>query len=77
MICNIRDSRKRPNRWKNVSAMVEPSFADNNIKDSDKAPRDKKSCPFCAEFDGGPLSKAIAWANSFEEPVTLYIYDAG
>ena len=77
MIWNIVDARERPYRWKNVDAMVEPTFSDNNVKNSDQAPRDAKSWPFCAEFEGGPLSEAIAWANGFEEPVTLYLYDCG
>ena len=75
MICNIIDYRKRPYRWACVNVVLEPTANDNSVKDADAAP------PFHAVFfveekAKVSLAEAIAWANSFDLPTTLCIYDA-
>jgi hypothetical protein len=76
MICNIQDHRKMPHRWKRVHAIVESTYLDNSVVNSDFAPM-TDSGPLYADSDGEDISlnEAILWANSFEEPVTLYLYD--
>jgi hypothetical protein len=73
MLGNIQDHRKRAHRWKSVNVVVEATWLDNGVKDSDQAPRGDYTY---SDRDGISLSEAIAWANTFEELVTLYIYDA-
>ena len=38
MIWNIIDRRKRPYRWKRVNAIIEDTWHDNSVLDSDAAP---------------------------------------
>jgi hypothetical protein len=37
MLWNIIDRRKRPYRWKSVTAIIEPVYHDNSIADADEA----------------------------------------
>lgn len=73
MLGNICDHRKRPHRWKCVNVVVEATWLDNRVKDSDQALRGDHTY---GDRDWISLNEAIAWANTFEELVTLYIYDA-
>ena len=74
MIWNIIDNRTRPYRWACIEAVVEPTVHDNSVKDSDQAPFDRTY--LCEVRDGISLAEAIAWANSFDCPTTLYLYDS-
>lgn len=73
MIHNIIDSRERQYRWKKVNAIVESTFHDNSVRDSDRI--EPSDYNLYAECDGITLKEAIAWANSYECPVTLFLYD--
>ncbi len=76
MIFNIVDSRKRPYRWKTITAIIEPTYHDNNVADSDHT----ESMRCDPEFDKRAeisLADAVAWAQSLAFPVTLFLYDLG
>lgn len=75
MICNVIDNRRNPHRWKRVQAIVEPTWHDNS-PDSDQAERIDDEISY-DERDGISLAEAVAWANAFKDPVTLYVYDEG
>jgi hypothetical protein len=36
MISNIIDRRKRQYRWKQITAIIEPTYHDNSVDDSDE-----------------------------------------
>lgn len=56
-----------------MNAVVEATFHDNGVKDSDKIePWDYN---LYADCDGITLKEAIAWANGYDCPVTLFLYD--
>src|SRR5262245_48468334 len=76
MICNIIDRRKRPFRWKRINAIVEPTWHDEGVPDSDQAERGPDDLVY-DQREGISLADAIAWANSLPESVTLFLYDAG
>lgn len=73
MIANICDHRAFSHRWKSVNVVIEATWLDNGVKHSDQAPRGDYTY---ADRKGISLNEAIEWANTFEEPVTLFIYDA-
>jgi hypothetical protein len=77
MIENISDRRKRPHRWKRISAIVEPTWHDN-----DGGPDRDQSEPSTDDIvydqrEAISLAGAIAWANSLPDRVTLFLYDEG
>ena len=76
MIWNIIDRRKRPYRWKAVTAIVEPTYHDNTVADSDQTDdrHDFISYDQRAEIS---LADAVTWAQSLPFPATLYLYDLG
>lgn len=76
MLTNIIDKRTRPYRWVAVSAIVEATSHDNSVADADQAQQTKDGVEY-AEMDKGSLADAVAWANTFPGPTTLYLYDAG
>jgi hypothetical protein len=78
MISNIIDSRTRPYRWRRVNAIVEATWHDNSVADSDQAEvvRDDREVVY-QERNGVSLAEAVAWANAQPCPVTLYLYDEG
>lgn len=76
MIWNIIDQRKRPYRWKFISAIVENAAHDNACEDSDEVlPEHGTPGPTYEEKRGTSVSEAVAWAQDMEGLVTLYIYD--
>lgn len=75
MIWNIIDKRTRPHRWASVDAVIEPTMHDNGVADADQAPLEQTY--LCEVRDGISVAEAIRWANSFDCPTTLYLYDDG
>lgn len=75
MLWNIRASRKRQNRWARVHAIVEPTKYDNFAVDADRVPNDDFGF-FCESLEDVSLEEAILWAQSFDCPTTLFLYDA-
>jgi hypothetical protein len=76
MISNIIDRRKRRYRWKQITAIIEPTYHDNSVDDSDEAEEEIDS----VVYDGRAVisvGDAIAWASSLPFAVTLYLYDLG
>jgi hypothetical protein len=78
MIWNVIDRRTRPYRWTKINAIIEATWHDNTVKDTDLAP----SVPAADEItyeerEGISLHDAINWANNQSCPVTLYLYDEG
>jgi hypothetical protein len=76
MIWNIIDRRERPYRWKRINAIIEATSNDNCVKDADQVEvhdddviYDQRSCLTVAE--------AVQWAMGQDQPVTLFLYDAG
>ena len=76
MIWNVLDRRSRPYRWKRINAIIEPVWHDNACADADQAPEEDGDV-FYEEREGISVADAIAWANAFSTPVTLYLYDEG
>ena len=76
MIFNIRDHRERLFRWKRINAIVEPTWHDEVVPDSDQAERGPDDLVY-DQREGIALADAIAWANALPEHVTLFLYDAG
>lgn len=77
MIFNIIDRRKRPYRWKRVTAIIEAVEHDNSCIDADQAEETPPS--LVVDYERRPdvsISEAVAWATATRCPVTLYIYDA-
>jgi hypothetical protein len=75
MILNIRDHRTRPNRWKSVNVVMEPTCQDNGVADADQAGPAGDGAMICEERAGISLAEAIEWGMQAEAQVTLYLYD--
>ena len=76
MICNIVDRRKRPYRWKAITAIMEPTYHDNSVADSDRI----DEINFDIIYDERAkisLADAVGWVQSLPFPATLYLYDLG
>ena len=76
MLWNIIDHRERPYRWKHVNAVIEATSNDNGVEDADEVDihdddviHDQRAYI--------TLADAVEWAMSQDQPVTLYLYDAG
>jgi hypothetical protein len=76
MISNIIDQRKRRYRWKQITAIVEPTFHDNSVDDSDQTGREPDSIVY-EERAVISVADAIARATAFPYAVTLFLYDLG
>lgn len=76
MLCNIRDSRTRPFRWRRVKAILEATAHDNEIAESDPVPPSDFDVTFM-ERDGISIPEAVAWAEAQPSAVTLFLYDDG
>jgi hypothetical protein len=76
MIWNIIDRRTRPYRWKAITAIVEPTYHDNTIADSDQTEDPIDDIPY-GERAEISLADAVIWAQSLSFPATLYLYDLG
>ena len=77
MIFNIIDRRKRRYRWKQITAIAEPTYHDNLVADSDETEVPEPGFFACDEKAVISVADAIAWATSLAFPVTLYLYDLG
>lgn len=72
-IVNIVDRRKRQYRCLNINAIVEAAWHDNSCVDADQF--ETGGAPDYKELEHKTLQEAVAWANSWQAPVTLYLYD--
>ncbi len=78
MICNVIDKRTKPYRWKKVNAIIEATWNDNSVSDSDQAARpDDDEYVLYDQRGSLSVSEAIEWAHKEACPVTLYLYDLG
>lgn len=76
MITNIVDNREKCHRWKSIKAIIEPTFHDNFCPSADQA-AEVEDVPIYDEKTHISIADAIAWANTFEHQVTLYLYNCG
>lgn len=76
MLWNIIDRREHPFRWKRVNAIIEATSNDNDVNDSDEAPMHDDDVVY-AQRVYITVAEAVEWAMSQEQPVTLFLYDAG
>lgn len=74
MLTNIIDRRKHTYRFAKVNAVVEPTCHDNSLADSDKVEPGYAGIGY-DEREHVTVAAAVAWANSFTEPTTLFLYD--
>jgi hypothetical protein len=77
MICNIIDRRRRRHRWKQITAIIEPTYHDNSVDDSDQAEVPDSDFVDYDERAAISVGDAIAWALSLPFAATLYLYDLG
>ncbi len=73
-IVNIVDRRKRKYRFIKINAIIEAAWHDNSCKDSDQI-RSGGAGPAYEDREHITLAEAITWGQSFEAPVTLFVYD--
>jgi len=74
-IVNIIDGRRHEYRWKTINAIVEAAWHDNGCDDADRVPANDRAGPGYAQREHISVTAAIEWAQTFENPVTLYLYD--
>jgi hypothetical protein len=77
VILNIIDKRTRPYRWKQITAIVEPTYHDNSVHDSDQTDVPEHSFATYDTKEETSLAEAVAWANALPYAATLYFYDSG
>jgi|ERR1700722_15399997 hypothetical protein len=63
MIWNIIDKRTRPYRWKAITAIVEPTYHDNTVPDSDQTEDPINDVPYDQRAEIS-LADAVIWAQS-------------
>lgn len=73
-LCNVIDRRKRPYRFANVNAVIEPTCHDNSIDGADQAEGGYAGIGY-DEKEHVTVAHACKWAQSFDHAVTLYLYD--
>jgi hypothetical protein len=73
-LTNIVDRRKHKYRFAKINAVVEPTCHDNSIDDADKVEPGYSGVGY-DEREHITLADAVTWANSFNWPTTLYLYD--
>jgi len=78
MIANIVDKRRHRYRWRKITAIMEATWHDNSVEDSDQsdAVRNANATGYEA-LEAVSLADAVAWANKADGEVTLFLYDAG
>ena len=76
MIWNIVDKRKQPYRWKAITAIMEPTYHDNSVVDSDQAEETTDDVVYDERAEIS-LADAVIWVQSLPFPATLYLYDLG
>lgn len=74
MLTNIIDFRKRPYRFKNINAIIEPTRHDNKVKDADHAAGSDTWMGY-DEREHISVEHAVKWAAMHSDEVTLYLYD--
>jgi hypothetical protein len=74
-LVNIVDERNHKYRFLKINVALEATWHDNAVEDSDKV--EKEDGPAYEDREDISLSDAVEWANAFETPVTLYLYDQG
>jgi hypothetical protein len=79
MIWNVVDKRTRPYRWAKINAIIEATWHDNRVPDTDIVPHLKPQEDEVTydQREGISLHDAVQWANNQTCPVTLYLYDDG
>ena len=78
MFWNIIDKRTQPYRWAHINAIIEATWHDNSVADTDIAPEVRFEDEVTYEQrEVISLHEAINWANNQTCPVTLYLYDLG
>ena len=74
MILNIVDRRQQPYRWRQIKAIIEPTWHDNSVRDSDQAEVVHDVLDY-DEREGISVADAVQWASALSFDVTLYLYD--
>jgi len=74
MLVNVIDERENRYRYRKINAVIEATWHDNAMSGADQSPRNLGG-PDYHDMEHVTLESAIARANSYEAPVTLYIYD--
>jgi hypothetical protein len=77
VIFNIIDKRKRRYRWKKITAIVEPTYHDNSVQDSDQTEIPDPGFSPYDQREEISLADAVIWATSLPYEATLYLYDLG
>jgi hypothetical protein len=77
VIFNIIDKRKRRYRWKKITAIVEPTYHDNSVQDSDQTEVPEPGFSDYAQREEISLADAVIWANDLPYEATLYLHDLG
>lgn len=75
MIVNIVDRRSRRHRFLNINAIVEAAWHFNHYVDGDKITG--RRGPDYQDKENVTIADAVRWAQSFKDPVTLFLYDEG
>ena len=76
MITNIKDNRQNYAKSHGLDFVIEPSCHDNDLKEATFYDPDDCRIQFpCKELLNESINSAITWANNFDFPVTLFIYD--
>lgn len=76
MISNIKDNRENWAKSEGLDFVVEPSWTDNDLPEATQHDGDDPRINFYyAELIKATIEEGIAWGNSFECPVTLFIYN--
>lgn len=60
-------------RWRRINAVVEPTWHDNKVADSDRAEPATDESEY-GERSGLPLAEAITWAQALPCAVTIHLY---
>ncbi len=75
MLMNVIDLRERQYRWRNVLAVLESAFKNNEAEDADQVTGDIGALIDYAERSDISVRDAVQWAEAAGGPVTLYLYD--
>lgn len=76
-ILNIIDRRKNDYKWKEITAIFEPTCHDNSVENSDITEHTRYDGIGYDEIEKCSLSEAIQFGEKNINFVTLYIYDLG
>ena len=73
-LTNIIDHRKYYLKWGKINAVVEPTCHDNSVVGADQAVPGYAGIGY-DEKEHTSVAAAVVWAQSFDHPTTLYLYD--